>query len=551
MRKELNAFASLFCLLFFVCNSTDLFSQSKSIILGRPTDNSVSASILFDQDVDYFLEFGTQSGQYTNNTITFSILHDQVNEVDMTGLFSNTKYFYRIKYKLQGASSYTASEEYTFHTQRSLGTSYSFVIEADEHLYDKKGVKSIYQITLDNEAKDNPDFMLSLGDIFGDDHDPTNITSGALDTLHKDYRPFLGSVCHSIPFFVCLGNHEGEMDYYLSQNPPNNLAAWGTMWRNYYYPNPSPSAFYSGNPDVESFGIGSPKNYYSWTWGDALFVVLDVYRYQSVSDTTAKPQKWDWTLGQAQYDWLKTTLETSTATHKMVFAHHVSGQGRGGVNQAKLFEWGGYEQNGTTYSFPTKRPTMAKPIHQLFVDNGVDIFFQGHDHLFAHETMDGVTYQEVPMAADSTYEIGMLANADAYVSDTIGGTGHLRVNVTPTCIQVDFVRAYLPADTLSGLHHNGEVAFSYTIGTCTNELSENQANIELKVAPNPANNEVNLLLPDGESIVSVEVINMLGEIVFSGLQEKIDTKSIIDGIYYVVVNTDQHTFNKKLIIKHF
>ena len=100
-------------------------------------------------------------------------------------------------------------------------------------------------------------------------------------------------------------------------------------------------------------------------------------------------------------------------------------------------------------------------MNKLFVDNKVNIFFQGHDHVFAHEILDSITYQAVPMAADSTYEIGMLANADSYVSDTVVGTGHLRVTVSPENVKVDFVRAYLPADTL-GAHKNGEVAFSYT-----------------------------------------------------------------------------------------
>jgi hypothetical protein len=68
--------------------------------------------------------------------------------------------------------------------------------------------------------------MLSLGDIFGDDHNPFTITSAELDVLHANYRPFLGSICHSIPFYVCLGNHEGENDYYLGKTPPNNLAIW-------------------------------------------------------------------------------------------------------------------------------------------------------------------------------------------------------------------------------------------------------------------------------------------------------------------------------------
>ena len=432
-----------------------------SEILGRPTNTSVTMSILFDQASEVYWEYGTTSGNYPLKTATFSALKDKPQEADFTNLTANTKYYYRTCYKSSGAnSSFLAGPERFFQTQRAAGSTFTFTIESDEHMYDKKGVVSIYQITLNNQALDNPDFMLTLGDTFGDDHQATTITSSQLDALHKYYRPFFGGVCHSAPLFVCLGNHEGENDYYMGLTPPNNLAINGTLWRKYYYPNPFPNAFYSGNTENEPWGISLPQNYYAWTWGDALFVVLDVYRYQN--KTNPKPDGWDWSLGQTQYNWLKSTLESSKAKYKFVFGHHVRGEGRGALNLARFFEWGGYESNGTTLGFASKRAGWAKPIHQLFVDNKVNIFFQGHDHLFAREQLDGVTYQEVPMPSDSTYQIGKLANADAYVSDVVDGTGHLRVNVSPAGVKVDFVQAYLPRDE-NGSKKNRQVAFTYSI----------------------------------------------------------------------------------------
>ena len=56
-------------------------------------------------------------------------------------------------------------------------------MEADEHLYDKKGARGMYRVTLANQLKDNPDFMLDLGDIFGNDHNPFTITSSSGSTL--------------------------------------------------------------------------------------------------------------------------------------------------------------------------------------------------------------------------------------------------------------------------------------------------------------------------------------------------------------------------------
>ena len=308
--------------------------------------------------------------------------------------------------------------------------------------------------------------MISLGDIFGDDHTPLTTTSSDMKAKHLFYRQYLGAIANSSPFFVCLGNHEGENDFLLNQTPPNNIATYATLWRKYYYPNPYPNRFYAGNDSVEAYGMGQPENYYAWKWGNALFVVLDIYRDQC--DTSADPKKWAWTLGLPQYTWLTNVLQNSTAKYKFVFCHHPNGQQRGGADAAKLFEWGGYEKTpsgGYVNKFGINRPGWAKPIHQLLVDNGVNIVFQGHDHLFAKETLDGIVYQEVPMAADSSYNSGVTTWGSNYSQNVINGSGHVRVKVSGDCVKVDYVQAYLPADTL-GTNKNGQVAFSYSVGAC-------------------------------------------------------------------------------------
>jgi hypothetical protein len=460
-------------------------AQTFNEILGRPTDKSVTLSALFDQVVQVYFEYGTIPGVYSHQTAIFNSLPQIPIVTDLSELLPDTRYFYRTVYKTQNQSAYYYGPQRSFHTQRAAGSSFTFTIEADEHLYDIKGVPDLYKICLDNQSKDNPDFMFSLGDTFGDDHTPETTSSEDMKALHLYYREYLGRICHSAPFFFCLGNHEGESGYWLNQTPPNNIAVYGTNWRKFYYPNPYPNAFYSGNTTQEAYGIGFPENYYAFTWGDALFVVLDVYRDCDVND---KPQKWDWTLGEQQYFWLKNVLETSTATHKFVFAHHNRGQGRGGILPARGYEWGGYGNNGNgAWEFDQMRPGWPMPIHQLMASNGVRIFFQGHDHLYALETMDGVVYQEVPMPSDSSYSLGMVANADAYSDLTLDGSGHLRVRVEPTCVTVDYIAAYLPQDTL-GIHKNREVRYSYKIGPCATPAHEalSTGNILFEITPNPA-----------------------------------------------------------------
>jgi phosphodiesterase/alkaline phosphatase D-like protein len=167
---------------------------------------------------------------------------------------------------------------------------------------------------------------------------------------------------------------------------------------------------------------------------------------------------WAITIGDTQYAWLRRTLETSRARYKFVFAHHVMGTGRGGVEQADFYEWAAASHG--SFRFREKRPAWALPIHQLMVQAGVTIFFQGHDHLFARQEKDGVIYQTAPSPADATYTA---FNADAYRSGVVlPNAGHLRVMVSADGVRVDYVRSRLAKDETPA-HRNGEVAYSYTV----------------------------------------------------------------------------------------
>ena len=156
---------------------------------------------------------------------------------------------------------------------------------------------------------------------------------------------------------------------------------------------------------------------------------------------------WDVTLGDAQYQWLSETLATSTAKYKLVFARHVNGTGRGGIKVAGAGEW------GDAAGLAAHRPGWGKTIQALMAETGVTVFFQGHDHLFAREELDGVVYQTLPSAADPNEA---MPNAQAYpTGETLPASGHLRVTVAPDGVTVHYVR--------SSLARPDEVAFSYTV----------------------------------------------------------------------------------------
>ena len=155
------------------------------------------------------------------------------------------------------------------------------------------------------------------------------------------------------------------------------------------------------------------------------------------------------------------------------------------------------------------------------------------------------------MAADSTYQIGMLANASAYVSDTVDGTGHIRVIVSPSCLKVDYVKAYLPADTLSGVHKNREIGFSYTIGTCNSTAVLPLVNEqEITVVPNPSNQQLEIQLAYGIVFKEANLYDALGRNVLSTNQKKINTSDLPNGLYYLQALVNETRIVKKVIIQH-
>jgi phosphodiesterase/alkaline phosphatase D-like protein len=235
----------------------------------------------------------------------------------------------------------------------------------------------------------------------------------------------------------------------------DNVAVWAQTAHNAYYPQPAPDSFYTGDVEPVQF-IGQLRDYYAFIWGDALFVVIDPYwhspqtvdnQFGAGHDQKATRDLWNVTLGDAQYQWFKQTLESSTAKYKFVFTHHVLGTGRGGIEEANSFEWGDFA------NLAAHRPGWDKTIQQIMADNHVTIFFQGHDHLFARQELDGVIYQTLPTPADPNYA---LDNVQSYKSgDLLPASGHVRVNVSPDGVKVDYVRSYLDKPD--------EVSFTYTV----------------------------------------------------------------------------------------
>jgi hypothetical protein len=308
-------------------------------------------------------------------------------------------------------------------TQRPVGQPFTFALLSDSHIgadlsYSNQGDPDVLE-TVGAEIKLNaPDFMMNLGDMldfhmygFNDPPPDGTVTRDA----YLNYRTLLGNSLGTTPHFLTIGNWEGENGTYTADE-----IAWSREQRMLYVPGPAPTTYPEG---------GSPyEDYYAFTWGDALFVVLNVMTYTPtehlLSSDPGLPD--DWTLGPDQLSWLGKTLANATSRWRFIFIHHPVGgkaaddadsaYGRGGGNAAYVGE--------------------QAAVHQLMQQYGVQIFFYGHDHVFTDMVVDGIHYSE-PGSAGAPW---LFSESITGYSQSWLDSGWARVSVDPGKVTVQFIK---------------------------------------------------------------------------------------------------------------
>jgi hypothetical protein len=420
-------------------------------LLSRPTDRSVTLTAWPRVELELAVDWWPQQGEGPRaSTEIVRAPADQPALIELQGLSPSTAYRYRLKYRLPGAAGFEEGPERTFHTQRAPGEPFVFTVSSDVHLLNMEQRRAwssmhLLRSTLERAAQDEPDFHLDLGDSFNGESYRSYDAPDDEEMLRRflEMRPYFEAV--DAPLFAVLGNHEGEQGWRLARRNP--LPDRSLRARRALFPNPAG---------------GEADNYYAFQWGDVLIVALDPYRYTEtkphrIDGGPGSGDRWDWTLGKPQYDWLVETLQESQAPFKLVVSHQVTGgtndYGRGGRLAAKSYEWGAGPK-----AFAKNRPGWERPIHQVLAESGVTAFLHGHDHVFAFEPpLDGVAYITVPQPGDAQYDQGHGPRSEIEEGSTVvENSGYLRFTSSPGTLRLEYVRSYLPGDGPSG-----EVAFSH------------------------------------------------------------------------------------------
>lgn len=411
---------------------TDVPARPFDLILGRPTDTSVTLSVLCYQATRAQVIYGPAADRLEQSLPARDFKAGEPVELKIEKLRPNTRYYYRF----EPAAKETTPAAGSFVTARPPGTEFTFTIQADSHL-DAGTEPEIYKRSLAHVLAAQADFHIDLGDTFMTDK------RNAFRDAFPQYlaqRYYFGLVGHSVPVFLVLGNHDGE-ETWRTGSGSESMAVWANTMRKRYFPNPEPDTFYTGNrTPVPATGL--LQDYYAWEWGDALFVVLDPFWF--TTGRSREGDNWPRTLGRPQYDWLQRTLAASHAKLKFVFIHHLVGgesrEGRGGAEAAKFFEWGGHDLDGKN-TFNENRRGWPKPIHQLLVENKVSAVFHGHDHLFVKQELDGIVYQALPQPGHPRAQARNAAEYGYRSGIILPGSGILRIKVTAARALVEFIRA--------------------------------------------------------------------------------------------------------------
>jgi len=312
-------------------------------------------------------------------------------------------------------------------TQRPPGQPFTFSLITDSHIPPRSYVplglntQDTQESTLlsiaQEIASDSPDFMLNLGDMldfhmFGFNDPPPD--AGWTRFAYLNYRRLFGETLAVAPHYAVIGNWDGE-------NGCNGETAIerSRSQRLLYVPGP--------RPDTYPEGGNANEDYYAFTWGDALFVVLNVMTYTSgchylsydpgVAD--------DWTLGDAQLAWLRQTMQNATSKWRFLLIHHVVGGAAGDAANSAYGRGGGQ----------AARVGEQAVVHDLMLQHGFQIFFYGHDHVFTDMVVDGIHYT-LPGSAGAPWKFTTTETGYAtYWPDS----GRARVHVSPEAVRVDFL----------------------------------------------------------------------------------------------------------------
>ena len=429
MKREVTLFKSLlFVSLFIVTFSPEAVPAqgpppsllSLAPYLGRLTSSSVTLNLVAgEKDIVCYVRFGREGSDPGSwqRTKDVSIRALSSAEIKLESLSPDTTYVYQVLARVKEEREFQRVTEQKFKSKRSTPSAFSFALISDSHItpFNKDRFDILSQVSSSILAR-KPDLVMLLGDNI-----QTFTSHGGPMTeelfgprLYSLVRQGLGFLPSSVPVFWVNGNWEGENGWH-----PERERRWARQARKAFIPGPDANTYPEGGSEEQDF--------YGFTWGDALFLVLNVTGYTPLDHGLENPHSKadDWTLGERQKRWFSEQLSRSKAPWKFVFSHHTVG-GKGGDDTNSRYGRGGGRA--------AKTGEQAL-IHQWMKQSGSQVFFYGHDHVFTDIEVDGIHYVCVGSAGAPWKFPESITGYSKYWTPS----GYTWVNVSKDRLKISFV----------------------------------------------------------------------------------------------------------------
>lgn len=403
-----------------------------------------------------------------------------------------------------------------FAIQKEAGTAYEAAYVSDEHVnsittgettvpdgYFTDTSKGWLRISacLEDIFLDPPDFTILGGDgVFLSSSDSTDTDR----TRWIKYMNMLNPIFTSGGAYFMLGNHEREIGFLQDASSATTTGNQRdcTVLRKKFFINPTNTTYSEGGENDTNYldnagsdwvpaldgtfdatyrtnqigdgtdGNAPPlENYYAFTWGDCLWIVLDPFRYTKPGGSNTITDEAHWILGETQWAWLEGVLAASTARHKVICIH----QQLGGVRQS-LGPAGWYGRGSGAQISNSRLSSVAFTSHEVATGTGagspgiidelrlhslcrqysVNAVVKGHDHQFIHVRKNTVNYVSAPAlsitkfsSTDAQKEI--FGSPDIEYADRAAdgvlfghaGSGYMRLSVSASSLNLTYRLTYV------------------------------------------------------------------------------------------------------------
>ena len=213
-----------------------------SVMLGRPTDRSITLNLLAREPLTVTVEYGAVPGPDPTPMAPVNLQGGVPAEVRLTGLKPDTAYVYRLRSRPPGTTAFTAGPECGFHTQRAPGSTFSFEIQGDSHPERPQQFDgALYTQTLRAAAADRPDFYLTSGDDFSVDKTPRTTADPTYTLYNREAYRSGAALPNSGRVRVTVSPAKLSLDYLRSWLPKDATAEHPDGEVAFHYEIPAPA----------------------------------------------------------------------------------------------------------------------------------------------------------------------------------------------------------------------------------------------------------------------------------------------------------------------